>query len=91
MLEKLYKMGYLCKWRMEYFENFLMTYLACFQHNAKKTTQRFSLLHHQKITQNDVYHKINAVTNVPVYSGLKQDYINLFMQATFGLLLKLAL
>ena len=75
---------------MARFENFLMTYLACFQQNAKKTTQRCSLLHHQEITQNDVYHKINDVTNVPVYSRLKQDYINCFMQATFGLLLKLA-
>ena len=41
-------------------------------------------------TQNDVYHKINDVTNVPVYSRLKQDYINFFLQATFGLFLKLA-
>ena len=39
---------------------------------------------------NDVYHKINDVTNVPVYSRLKQDYKNFFLQATFGLLLKLA-
>ena len=42
------------------------------------------------MTQNDVYHKINDVTNVHVYSRLKQDYINFFLQATFGLLLKLA-
>ena len=26
------------------------------------------------VTQNDVYHKINDVTNVPVTSRLKQDY-----------------
>ena len=42
------------------------------------------------MTQNDVYHKIDDVTNVHVYSRLKQDYINFFLQATFGLLLKLA-
>ena len=42
------------------------------------------------MTQNDVYHKIDDVTNVPVYSRLKQNYINFFLQATFGLLLKLA-
>ena len=42
------------------------------------------------MTQNDVYHKINDVTNVPVFSRLKQDYINFFLQAPFGLLLKLA-
>ena len=35
----------------------------------------------------DVYHKINDVTNVPVYSRLKQDNINFFLQATFELLL----
>ena len=40
-----------------------------------------SLLHHQEITQNDVYHRINDVTNVPVYLRLKQDYINFFLQA----------
>ena len=68
----------------------LMTYLACFQQNAKKTTQRCSLVHHQYITQNDVYHIINDVTNVSVYSRLKHDYIDVFLQATFGLLLKLA-
>ena len=67
-----------------------MAYLACCQLNAKQTTQRCSLLHHQWITQNDVYHEINDVTNVPVYSGLKQNYINFILQATFGLLLKLA-
>ena len=33
---------------------------------------------------------MNDVTKVPVYSRLKQDYINFFLQATFGLLLKLA-
>ena len=42
------------------------------------------------MTQNDDYHKINDVTKVPVYSGLKQGYINFIPQATFGLLLKLA-
>ena len=36
------------------------------------------------------YHKINDVTNVPVNSVLKQKYINFILQATFGLLLKLA-
>ena len=50
------------------FENSLMTYLTCFQQNAKKETQQCSLLHQQQITQNDVDHKINDVTNVPVYS-----------------------
>ena len=30
------------------------------------------------------------MTLVPVYSRLKQDYTNFFLQATFGLLLKLA-
>ena len=34
--------------------------------------------------------KINDVTNVPVYSRLKQDYVNVFLQASFGLLLKRA-
>ena len=33
---------------------------------------------------------MNDVTNVPVYSGLKQDYINVFLHATFELLLILA-
>ena len=70
-----------------YSENSLMTYSACFQQKAKKTKQRCSLLHHQYITQNDVYHKINDVTNVPVYSRLKQDNINLLLQAVLGLLL----
>ena len=37
-----------------------------------------------------VHRKINDVTNVPVYSRLKQDYISLFLQTTSGLLLKLA-
>ena len=40
---------------------------------------------------NDVYHKINDVTNVPVYSRFKQDSIIFFLQATFGLLLNLHL
>ena len=43
-------------------------------------------------TQNDVYHKINDVTNVPVYSRLKQDYIILYCkqlcQCTLNLHLK---
>ena len=39
---------------------------------------------------NDVYHIINDVKNVSVCSRLKQDYINFFLKATFGLLLKLA-
>ena len=37
-----------------------------------------------------VYHKIDDATNVPVYSELKQDFIKFILQATFGLLLKLA-
>ena len=74
---------------MARFENSLITYLACFQQNANKMTQRCSLLHHQWITQNEVYHEINDVTNVPVCLRLKQAYINFFLQATFGLLLKL--
>ena len=67
-----------------------MTYLACIKRIAKKKTHRGSLLHHQQITQNDVYHKINDVTNVPVYSRFKQDYINSFLQATLSMFLKLA-
>ena len=67
-----------------------MTYLAGFQQNAKKTTQRCSLLHQQWITQNDVYLKIDDVTNVPVYSRFKQDYIDFILQVSFGLLLILA-
>ena len=42
------------------------------------------------MTQNDVYHKINDVTNVPIYSRMKQEYLNFFLQATLGLLLNLA-
>ena len=42
------------------------------------------------MTQNDVYHKINDVTNVPVYSRLKQDFINVFLQETLSVSLKLA-
>ena len=42
------------------------------------------------MTQNDVYHKINDVTNVPVYSRSKQDYMNFFLQATLSMYLKLA-
>ena len=72
------------------FENFLMTYLTGFKQNAKKKTPRSSLLHHQEITQNDVYHKINDVTNVPVSSRLKQDFINFFMQETLSMYLKAA-
>ena len=67
-----------------------MTYLAGFQQNAKKTTQQCSLLHHQWITQNDVYLKIDDVTNVPVYSRFKQDYIDFILQVSSGLLLNLA-
>ena len=68
-----------------------MTYYACFKQIAKKKkTHRCSLLHHQQIIQNDVYHKIYDVTNVPVYSRLKQDYIYLFLQATLSMNLKLA-
>ena len=43
------------------------------------------------MTQNDVYHKINDVTNVPVYSRLKQDFIKFFLQETLSMYLKLAL
>ena len=39
---------------------------------------------------NDVYHKINDVTNVPVYSRLKQEYTKNFLQATLSMYLKLA-
>ena len=67
-----------------------MAYLTCFQQNAKKKTQRWSLLHQQQINQNDVDHKINDVTNVPVFSSKKQDYIKFFLQATLGLLLRFA-
>ena len=42
------------------FENSRMTYLTCFQQNAKKTTHRCSLLHQQQITQNDVEQKLMA-------------------------------
>ena len=31
----------------------------------------------------DVYYKINNVTNMPVYSRLKQDYINFFPVSNF--------
>ena len=67
-----------------------MAYLACFKQNTKKEDTAMLLLYHQWITQNDVYHKINDVTNVPVYSRLKQDYINFFLQATVHMYLKLA-
>ena len=30
------------------------------------------------MTEYDVYHKINDVTNVPVYSRMKQDYLIFF-------------
>ena len=33
---------------------------------------------------------MNDVTNVPVYSRLKQDYTNFFLQATFSMYIKLA-
>ena len=52
-----------------------MTYLTCFQQNAKKKTQRCSLLHQQQITQNDVDHKINDVINVPVYSRNRRETV----------------
>ena len=68
-----------------------MTYLECFQQTTKKTTQGCSLLHHQSITQNDDDHKLHDVTNVPVYSRLKQEYIIFFLQATLGLFLNLYL
>ena len=71
---------------MARFENSLMTYLACFSKTQRK---RHSDVYYY-ITQNDVYNKINDVTNVSVYSRLKYDYINFFLQATLGLLLKLA-
>ena len=56
----------------------------------QRKTQRCSLLHHQLITQNDVYHKINEVTNVPVYSRSKQDFIKFFLQETLSMYLKCA-
>ena len=65
-----------------------MINLAYFQQNAKNTTQRGSLLRHQYFIQNDVYYKINDVTNVPAYSRLKLDCINL--QATLRMLQKIA-
>ena len=43
MLEELYEMQLLSKYRTERFENSLMTYSACFKQKAKKTTQRCSL------------------------------------------------
>ena len=55
---------------------------------SKTQRKRHSDVHYY--FTNDVYHKINDVTNVPLYSRLKQDYINFILQATFGLLLKLA-
>ena len=67
-----------------------MIYKGCFKQNAKKKTQRCSLLLHQWITQNDVYHKINDVTNVPVYARLKLSSINFFLQATLSMFHKLA-
>ena len=39
---------------------------------------------------NDVYYKINDVTNVPVYSKLKQDFMNVFLQANLSMYVKLA-
>ena len=67
-----------------------MAYLAYLQQNAKNKIQRCSLLRHQQITQNDVYSKFNDVTNVPVYSRLKQDYKHFFLQATLRMLLIVA-
>ena len=67
-----------------------MTYLAYFQQNAKNKILRCSLLLNKKITKNDVYYKINEVTNVPAYSRLKQDCMKLFLQASLRMLLKLA-
>ena len=37
-----------------------------------------------------MYHKISGVTNVPVYSRLKHDYIKFILLAIIGLLRKLA-
>ena len=60
---------------MARFENSFVTYLAYFQQNAKK---RYSNVHYyitSRLLKNDAYYKINDVTNLPVYSILKQDYI----------------
>ena len=84
MLENGIKCDYSAYRGRRRFENSLMTYLT-FQQRAKKTTQGCLLLHRQYITQNDIYHKINDVTNVPVYSRLKYDYFNFILQATFKL------
>ena len=67
-----------------------MTYKACFKQNTKKKTQQRSLLHHTDITQYDVYHKIDDVTNVPVYSRLKRDFINFFLQGTLSMYVQVA-
>ena len=72
------------------FENSLMTCLAFCQQNAKKKMWRCSLLHHQQITHNDIIYKINDVISVSIYSRLKHTYVNIFLQATLRLLLKLA-
>ena len=47
------------------------------------------IIAHQ-ITQNGIYHKIIDVTNMPVYSRLKQDYINFLLNANLLMYLKLA-
>ena len=64
-----------------------MAYLAYFQQNAKNKLQRCSSWH-QQITQNDVYSKIDDVTNLSVYLRFKQDYINFFTQAAARMLQK---
>ena len=42
------------------------------------------------ITQNDVYLKINDVTNVPVCTRMNYEFINFFLQATLSTYLELA-
>ena len=56
-----------------------MTYLAYFQEKFKEKDTAmfiFTSQHAQVDYSNNVYNNINDVTNVPVYSRLKQDYIN---------------
>ena len=45
------------------------------------------LITHTELLLQIIDYKINDVTNVPAYSRLKQDYVNFFLQATFGLTL----
>ena len=53
-----------------------MAYLACFKQNRKIKDTAMFIIASPVDNKNDVYHKINDVTNVPVYSRLKQDYMS---------------